>query len=31
VAFSMGFYVYVLQGLFRGLPHDLGLLIHAMR
>jgi flagellar biosynthetic protein FliR len=31
VAISMGFYVYVLQGLFRGLPHDLGLLIHAMR
>jgi flagellar biosynthetic protein FliR len=31
VAISMGFYVYVLQGLFRGLPHDLGLLMHAMR
>lgn len=31
VAVSMGFYVYVLQGLFRGLPRDLTLLMNAMR
>jgi flagellar biosynthetic protein FliR len=31
VAISMGFYIYVLQGLFQGLPRDLTLLIHAMR
>jgi flagellar biosynthetic protein FliR len=31
VAISMGFYVYVLQGLFRAIPRDLTLLMNAMR
>jgi flagellar biosynthetic protein FliR len=30
-ALSMGFFAYVLQGIFRGLPRDLALLLHAMR
>jgi flagellar biosynthesis protein FliR len=30
-AISMGFYAYVLQGLFRGLHRDLAVLLHALR
>jgi flagellar biosynthesis protein FliR len=30
-ALSMGFYAYVLQGIFHGLHRDLGLLLHAMQ
>jgi hypothetical protein len=31
VAVSMGFYVYVLQGLFQGISRDLAQLLNAMR